>query len=80
MRLIDFLTEYGEAAEEAAAERKRIENLKKLFNQKYPGVIFTFTTKASNTYNNAGFIHENSNVKNGTKVVQGKTYTVTITS
>ena len=29
MRLIDFLTEYGEAAEEAAAERKRIENLKK---------------------------------------------------
>lgn len=59
---------------------KTIENLKKLFNQKYPGVIFTFTTKASNTYNNAGFIHENSNVKNGTKVVQGKTYTVTITS
>ena len=29
MRLIDFLTEYGEAAEEAAAERKRIENLKR---------------------------------------------------
>lgn len=59
---------------------KTIENLKKLFNQKYPGVSFTFVTKASNTYNNAGFIHENSLVKNGTKVVQGKTYTVTITS
>ena len=57
-----------------------IQNLKTLFNQKYPGVIFNFVTKASNTYNNAGFIHENSSVKNGTKVTQGKTYTVTITS
>lgn len=59
---------------------KTIENLKSLFNKKYPGVIFTFVTKASNTYNNAGFIHENSSVKNGTKVTQGKTYVVTITS
>lgn len=57
-----------------------IQNLKTLFSQKYPGVIFNFVTKASNTYNNAGFIHENSSVKNGTKVTQGKTYTVTITS
>lgn len=57
-----------------------IQNLKTLFSQKYPGVTFNFITKASNTYNNAGFIHENSSVKNGTKVTQGKTYTVTITS
>ena len=57
-----------------------IQNLKNLFSQKYPGVTFNFITKASNTYNNAGFIHENSAVKNGTKVTQGKTYTVTITS
>ena len=57
-----------------------IQNLKTLFSQKYPGVIFNFVTKGSNTYNNAGFIHENSSVKNGTKVTQGKTYTVTITS
>lgn len=59
---------------------KTIERLKSLFTNKYPGVTFKFVTKASNTYNNAGFIHENSAVKNGTKVTQGKTYTVTITS
>ena len=59
---------------------KTIERLKSLFASKYPGVTFKFVTKASNTYNNAGFIHENSAVKNGTKVTQGKTYTVTITS
>lgn len=59
---------------------KTIESLTKLFSSKYPGVTFKFVTKASNTYNNAGFIHENSAVKNGTVVVQGKTYTVTITN
>lgn len=59
---------------------KTIERLKSLFTSKYPGVTFKFVTKASNTYNNAGFIHENSAIKNGTKVTQGKTYTVTITS
>lgn len=59
---------------------KTIERLTSLFKSKYPGVTFKFVTKASNTYNNAGFIHENSAVKNGTKVTQGKTYTVTITS
>lgn len=59
---------------------KTIESLKKLFSQKYPGVTFNFVTKASNTYNNAGFIHENSGVKNGTKVTQGKSYTVIITN
>jgi len=59
---------------------KTIERLKSLFSSKYPGITFSFVTKASNTYNNAGFIHENSAVKNGTKVTQGKTYTVTITS
>ena len=37
---------------------KTIERLKSLFTSKYPGVTFKFTTKASNTYNNAGFIHE----------------------
>ena len=59
---------------------KTIASLKSLFIQKYPGVNFNFITRSSNTYNNSGFIHENSSVKNGTRVIQGKTYTVTITS
>ena len=59
---------------------KTIASLKSLFSQKYPGVNFNFITRSSNTYNNSGFIHENSSVKNGTRVIQGKTYTVTITS
>lgn len=59
---------------------KTIENLKNLFSKKYPGVTFTFITKPSNTYNNAGFIHENSAIKNGSKITQGKTYTITITN
>lgn len=56
-----------------------ITSLKSYFNSNYPGVTFNFTTATSSTFNNAGFIHENSNVTDGTKVTQGKTYNVIIT-
>ena len=56
-----------------------INNLKSYFNTNYPGVTFNFTTATSSTFNNAGFIHENSNVTDGTKVTQGNTYKVIIT-
>ena len=75
-----FVVEINETDLVINSADKTIASLKSLFRQNYPGVNFNFVTKASNTYNNAGFIHENSNVKNGTKVTQGKTYTVTITS
>lgn len=75
-----FIVEINETDLVINNSSKTIANLKTLFSQKYPGVTFNFVTKSSNTYNNAGFIHENSSVKNGTKVTQGKTYTVTITS
>lgn len=75
-----FTVEINETDLVINSASKTIDSLKKLFSQKYPGVNFNFVTKSSNTYNNAGFIHENSSVKNGTRVTQGKTYTVTITS
>lgn len=75
-----FTVEINETDLVINSASKTIESLKKLFNQKYPGVNFNFVTKLSDTYGNAGFIHENSSVKNGTRVTQGKTYTVTITS
>ena len=58
---------------------KTISTLKSYFESKYPGVTFTFTTQASNIYSNAGFIHESSQVTDGTSVTQGKTYKVIIT-
>lgn len=56
-----------------------INNLKSYFNSNYPGVTFNFKTSTSSTFNNAGFIHENSPVTDGVKVTQGKTYNVIIT-
>ena len=53
--------------------------LKSYFEKNYPGVTFTFETKASNIYSNAGFIHESSQVTDGTKVTQGQKYKVIIT-
>ncbi len=54
--------------------------LKTYFAKNYPDVNFVFSYKKSNTYPRAGYIHENSQVKDGTKVTQGKTYNVIITS
>lgn len=58
---------------------KTINTLKSYFESKYLGVTFKFETKASNIYSNAGFIHESSQVTDGTSVTQGKTYKVIIT-
>lgn len=58
---------------------KTISTLKTYFEKNYPGVTFSFSTKASNIYSNAGFIHESSQVTDGTTVTQGKTYKVIIT-
>ncbi len=57
-----------------------INTLKTYFANNYPGVTFNFSTKKSNTYSNSGYIHENSQVNDGTKVTQGKTYNVIITT
>lgn len=56
-----------------------INNLKSYFSSNYPGVAFTFTTETSSTFPNAGFIHENSQITDGSTVVQGNTYRVIIT-
>ena len=54
--------------------------LKTSFATNYPGVTFNFITKASSVYQFAGNIHESSPIKDGSKVTQGKSYTVWITN
>lgn len=61
-----------------------INKLKSYLDNNYPGVSFTFETASSSTFNNAGFIHENSGKVNGTVtdgsvVTQGNTYKIIIT-
>lgn len=56
-----------------------INYLKSYFSSNYPGVTFTYVTESSSTFNNAGFIHENSPIKDGSSVTQGNTYKVIIT-
>ena len=58
---------------------KTISTLKAYFAKNYPDVTFSFETKASNIYSNAGFIHESSQVTDGTNITQGKSYKVIIT-
>jgi beta-lactam-binding protein with PASTA domain len=53
--------------------------LKTYFASEYPGVTFIFYKKASSVYNNDGFIHESSPIKDGSKVTQGKSYSIWIT-
>ena len=59
---------------------KTIDTLKKYFTTNYPGVTFNFTKQKTNVFPNSGYIHEDSPVKDGTKVTQGKTYKVIITT
>lgn len=58
---------------------KTISTLKAYFAKNYPDVTFSFETRASNIYSNAGFIHESSQVTDGTNITQGKSYKVIIT-
>lgn len=53
--------------------------LKSYLTKKYPGVTFNFSFLASNVYSRPGFIHEKSEVTDGKKVTQGKSYKVIIT-
>lgn len=75
-----FNVEISEAQLSIGNADGTIATLKSYFANKYPGVTFTFTKKASNTYNNAGFIHENSPIKDGSKVTQGNSYQIWITT
>lgn len=61
-----------------------INKLKTYLINNYPGVTFTFEIASSSTFNNAGFIHENSGkiggtVSDGSNVTQGNTYKIIIT-
>ena len=57
-----------------------ITTLKNYFAANYPGVTFNFLKKKTNQYPNSGYIHEDSPVKDGTKVTQGNSYSVWITT
>lgn len=74
-----FTVEINEGLLSLGSADGTINSLKSWFNKQYPNVNFKFITKQSNTYNNSGFIHENSPIKDGSKVSQGQTYEVWIT-
>ena len=75
----NYTVEISEAQLTLGNADKTISTLKTWFASKHPGVTFTFYKKVSNTYSNAGFIHESSPIKDGSAVTQGKTYQVWIT-
>ncbi len=56
-----------------------INYLRQLFANNYPGVTVNFVLKTSSVFQFAGNIHEDSAIKDGSLVTQGKTYTITIT-
>lgn len=56
-----------------------INSLKNYFTKNYPGVTFVYYKKKSNTYDNSGFIHESSPIKDGSSITQGQSYQVWIT-
>ena len=74
-----FKVEISESQLTLGNANKTIQTLTAYFASKYPGVTFTFSTRSSNIYSRAGFIHEASQVTDGTSVTQGKTYNVIIT-
>lgn len=56
-----------------------INYLKTLFQNNYSGVNISFSIQASETFQFAGNIHENSAIKDGSSVTQGRSYIITIT-
>lgn len=75
-----FTIEINESQLSIGNASQTISSLKSYFSSKYPDVTFTFIQKASNVYTNAGFVHESSPIKDGSKVTQGNTYQVWITN
>lgn len=57
-----------------------INTLRAWLNTSCPGVTFNFTKHISSTYENSGFIHESSPIKDGSRVTQGNTYNIWITT
>lgn len=74
-----FTIEISESQLTIGNADKTISTLRTWFSSKYSGVTFTFVKKPSVTYGNAGFIHENSPIKDNSKVTQGNSYQVWIT-
>ena len=74
-----FKVEISESQLTIGNADKTVQTLTAYFARKYPGVIFIFSIRSTNVYSNAGFIHEASQVTDGTSVTQGKTYNVIIT-
>lgn len=56
-----------------------INYLRTLFQNNYPGVEVNFSIQASETFQFAGNIHENSAIKDGSSVTQGRSYVITVT-
>lgn len=57
-----------------------ISTLTNWVSSQYPDVTFTFVKKVSSVYENGGFIHENSPIKEGSVVTQGQSYQIWITT
>lgn len=74
-----FKVEISESLLSIGSSSGTINSLKSWFSSKYPNVTFTFVTKSSNTYDNSGFIHEDSPINDGSNVTQGRSYQVWIT-
>lgn len=74
-----FTIQVSEAQLSIGSADGTIATLKSWFNKNYPGVTFNFVKKASNELP-PGYIHENSPIKDNSKVTQGKTYYVWITN
>lgn len=75
-----FTVQFNESQLSFGNPDATINTLRNWVNSQYPDVTFTFVKKASSVYENGGFIHENSPIKDGSKVTQGNSYQIWITT
>lgn len=75
-----FTVQFNESQLSIGNPDETINTLKNWVANQYPNVTFTFTKKTSSVYENGGFIHESSPIKEGAKVTQGNSYQIWITT
>ncbi len=74
-----FTVRFSEGQLSIGNADQTINTLRNWVNKEYPDVTFTFVKRASSVYDNDGFIHESSPIKDGSSVKQGSSYQIWIT-
>jgi beta-lactam-binding protein with PASTA domain len=77
---LSFTVQFNESQLSFGNPDATISTLRTWVTNQYPGVTFTFSKKTSSVYENGGFIHESSPIRDGSRVTQGNSYQIWITT